>query len=77
MIRSRHLVLSLLLGGTSSLTAGCLALSFGGKTQTVDHVTAESPETLSRIDRIEARVQALEQQIMPPTLPGSQSVSKK
>jgi hypothetical protein len=41
---------------------GCLALSFGGKSQQVDTVVAESPQTIERIKQLEARVEALEQQ---------------
>lgn len=77
MFRARLLAVSLLVVGTGSQCMGCLALSFGGKTQTVDHVVAESPETLSRIDSLETRVQALERQFVPQeSLPGSRIYSK-
>ena len=65
MFRSRFPAISLLVGGIAFLSAGCPALSFGGKTQTVDHVVAESPETIKRINHLESRVNALEQQLGP------------
>lgn len=49
---------------------GCLALSFGGKSQQVDTVVSENPETKERLNRLESRVQALEQQLTP-AVPGS------
>ncbi|MDB5388145.1 MAG: hypothetical protein JWM11_3791 [Planctomycetaceae bacterium] len=77
MIRARDLAISLLCGGMVCFSVGCLALSFGGKTQTVDHVVSESPETLARIDSLESRVQTLERQLVPQeSLPGSRAFSK-
>lgn len=82
MARVRTVFQFALMMSVVMLAAGCLALSFGGKTQTVDDVVTESPETLARIDRLESRVQSLEQQLspqfQPPQIqtPGISSISK-
>jgi hypothetical protein len=49
----------------------CLAVSFGGTSQG-DTVVSESPETKERLNSLESRVQALEQQLSPsvPANPG-------
>lgn len=60
--------------GTLVISSGCLALSFGGKSQQVDHIVSESPETINRISNLEARVGALEQQQgLPLNSPGGKS----
>lgn len=51
------------------LLSGCLALSFGGKSQQVETVVSESPQTLERIGKLESRVEALEQQLAPQLAP--------
>lgn len=51
------------------LLSGCLALSFGGKSQQVETVVSESPQTLERIGKLESRVEALEQQLTPQLAP--------
>jgi hypothetical protein len=77
MIRTRDLAVSLSFCGVICLFTGCLALSFGGKTQTVDHVVSESPETLARISTLESKVQTLEQQLLPQeSLPGGRALMK-
>lgn len=53
--------------------SGCLALSFGGKSQQVETVVAESPETKERLSRLEARMSALEQQLSPQLPPVTSS----
>ena len=56
--------------GLSLLQTGCLALSFGGKSQQVDTVVSESPDTKERIDKLESRVQAIEQHLpLPANVP--------
>ncbi|MES2788184.1 MAG: hypothetical protein V4719_01090 [Planctomycetota bacterium] len=46
-----------------------LSLGIGGKTE---RVVSENPETQGRLDKLEARVQALEQyQLLPPPIPSN------
>lgn len=49
--------------------SGCLALSFGGKSQQVETVVSESPQTQERLGKLEARVDALERQLAPQLAP--------
>ncbi len=71
MRRARFRCLVLLWCGASPLLTGCVALSLGigGKTE---RVVSENPETQGRLDKLEARVQALEQyQLLPPPIPSN------
>jgi hypothetical protein len=61
MLRTRYSLARVFIA-TLVLSSGCLALSFGGKSQQVDNIVSESPETINRISNLEARVGALEQQ---------------
>jgi hypothetical protein len=70
MLSTRYLSVRFTLG-MLVLSSGCLALSFGGKSQQVDHIVSESPETINRISNLEARVGALEQQQGMPINPTS------
>jgi hypothetical protein len=56
---------------------GCLALSFGGKSQQVDTVVSESPEMKSRLSDLERRVETLERQAGAPLIlpPGTTSLN--
>lgn len=67
MLRSRFQFLALV-ACVASLP-GCLALSFGGKSQQVDTVNSESPQTQERLAKLESRVDALEQQFALPPAP--------
>lgn len=70
MRRARFQCLAVLCISVSPLLTGCVALSLGigGKTQ---QVVADSSETKDRVNNLEARVAALEQQLtLPPPLNG-------
>lgn len=51
--------LSILFVATISLIPGCLGLSFGGKTT---YVQPDDQETIVRLDELEQRLKALEQE---------------
>jgi hypothetical protein len=68
MLRMAISRLALTLCGAPLLLCGCLALSFGGKSQG-DTVLSESVLTQERLGKLEARVDALEQQVAPQLAP--------
>lgn len=69
MLRTQFQLKALLIAALACPLSGCLALSFGGKSQQVDTVMTENPETKDRLGKLESRVEALEHQFMPPVVP--------
>lgn len=69
MLRSRFRRWLFTLCGVLPLLSGCLALSFGGKSEQVENVVTESPQTQERLRQLEARMDTLEQQVAPQLSP--------
>lgn len=65
MLRVRFPLTAMMAFVLACALPGCLALSFGGKSQQVDTVLTESPETKNRLDQLESRINALEHQVAP------------
>ena len=76
MLRTRFCFQTLFLCAGVFLLPGCLALSFGGKTQKVETVNTEAPQTQERLGKLESRVQTLEQQFALPPVPAIGEPSK-
>ena len=69
MLRTGFRRLIVMLCGVVPLLSGCLALSFGGKSQQVENVVTENPQTQERLGQLESRMDALEQQLVPQLAP--------
>src|SRR5262245_56021193 len=69
MLRTQFPFRAIVVAAVACSLPGCLALSFGGKSQQVDTVMTENPETQDRLAKIESRVEALEQQLTPQLSP--------